>query len=86
MHLSALLAKDPSLEPEVGDVRAWGSHAFRTGAARDIVASSGPQAAVHAGQWASLASLAAYASHDGITSRLLTEVITNDSDDDSQPQ
>ena len=72
--LGSLLALDGSLAELIGDPAAWGSHAFRTGAGRDILAQRGIQAAQIAGQWDSLGGLAAYTSEDGVHARCLAEI------------
>ena len=80
--LQKLSTAEPALREAIGDPLSWGSHAFRTGAARDILATGGVSAAQAAGQWDSLAGLRSYTTADGLDSRLMAEVLVESSDDD----
>ena len=80
--LRLVASSDPVLREHIGDPATWGSHAFRTGAGRDILAASGVTAARDAGQWDSLAGLQAYTTADGIDARALAEVLVESADDE----
>jgi len=73
--LRAVAESRSHLAEVVGDPEAWASHAFRTGAGRDLLASGGIRVAQEAGQWDSLRGLSTYTTADGVTSRRLAELL-----------
>ena len=78
--------RHPAFAETIGDTGAWGSHVFRTGAARDLLAASGVAAARAAGEWDSNSGLTAYTSSDAVDSRRFVESLDQSaSDEDENP-
>ena len=81
--LGKLASADTAFREIIGDPTAWGSHVFRTGAGRDILAAGGIAAAQEAGQWDSLAGLRAYTTSDGLDARGMAEALIDSSDEEA---